>query len=103
MDPESHLARAMRGGSDARGEWAAIATLATRQEGVISRAQLRRIGLGEDAIDRAIAAKRLHPRHLGVYAVGHRRLSRTGRYLAAVLSAGDGAVLSHRSAASLWE
>ena len=80
-----------------------MATLATRQEGVVSRKQLRVLGLGEDSIDDAIAAGRLHPRHSGVYAVGHRRVSRTGRFLAAVLSAGDDAVLSHRSAASLWE
>jgi hypothetical protein len=30
-------------------------------------------------------------------------LSREGRYLAAVLAAGEGAVLSHRAAADLWE
>jgi very-short-patch-repair endonuclease len=45
---------------------------------------------------------RLHPVGKGVYAVGHRRLSRQGRWLAAVLSSGPGAVLSHRSAAALW-
>lgn len=39
--------------------------------------------------------------HRGVYAVGHRRLRREGVYLAAVLGAGGGAVLSHRDAAGL--
>jgi very-short-patch-repair endonuclease len=37
-----------------------------------------------------------------VYAVGHRAVSRHGWWLAAVLACGDGAVLSHRSAAALW-
>ncbi len=45
---------------------------------------------------------RLHPVHRGVYAVGHPAISRHGRSLAAVLSSGSGALLSHRSAAWLW-
>jgi very-short-patch-repair endonuclease len=40
--------------------------------------------------------------HRGVYAVGHRRLSNEGRWFAAILACGDGAALSHRSAAALW-
>jgi hypothetical protein len=38
-----------------------------------------------------------------VYAVGHRSLSWRGRWLAAVLAVGDGAVLSHTSAVALWQ
>ena len=41
--------------------------------------------------------------HRGVYAVGHRVLTRRGRWMAAVLAGGPGAVLSHASAAALWE
>jgi hypothetical protein len=41
----------------------------------------------------------LHP---GVYAVGHTALPLRGRWLAAVLASGNGALLSHRSAAALW-
>jgi very-short-patch-repair endonuclease len=37
-----------------------------------------------------------------VFAVGHRLLMREGRWMAAVLAMGEGAVLSHRSAAALW-
>lgn len=37
-----------------------------------------------------------------VYTVGHRVLSQRGRWMAAVLASGSGAVLSHRSAAALW-
>ena len=40
--------------------------------------------------------------HRGVYAVGHAALSREGRWMAAVLACGAGAVLSHHSAAVCW-
>jgi very-short-patch-repair endonuclease len=59
-------------------------------------------GLEPGAIDRRVQAQRLHVIHRGVYAVGHTRLCREGRWLAAVLACGEGAVLSHRSAAALW-
>lgn len=54
------------------------------------------------AIDRRLRAGRLHHLHPGVYAVGHSVISRKGRWMAAVLASGPGAVLSHRSAAALW-
>src|SRR3954451_3587032 len=103
MSTESHPDRDIGGEDATRRVGAAIATLATRQSGVVGREQLRLLGLGDDAIDARIVARRLHVVHRGVYAAGHRRLSREGRYLAAVLACGDGAVLSHRSAAGLWE
>lgn len=81
----------------------AIAAIATRQHGVISRWQLERLGLTRHEIGDRIRAGRLHQVHRGVYAVGHRRLSREGRYLAAVLFTGAGACLSHCAAADLWE
>jgi hypothetical protein len=40
--------------------------------------------------------------HRGVFAVGHARLTREGRWMAAVLALGEGAALSHVSAAALW-
>jgi very-short-patch-repair endonuclease len=43
---------------------------------------------------------RLHPVYRGVYAVGRAELTRHGRWMAAVLSCGSGAALSHASAAS---
>src|SRR3954447_21336919 len=85
MSTESHPDRHIGGGDATRRVGAAIATLATRQSGVVGREQLRLLGLGDDAIDARIVARRLHVVHRGVYAVGHRRLSREGRYLAAVL------------------
>jgi len=39
----------------------------------------------------------------GVYAVGHPALTHEGRWMAAVLACGPGAVLSHRDAAALWD
>lgn len=80
----------------------AVAELATRQHGVVSVAQLRRIGLDSSAVARRAAAGRLHSIHRGVYAVGHRSITRRGQYLAAVLACGPEAALSHRSAADLW-
>jgi len=38
----------------------------------------------------------------GVYAVGWPQLTRERRWMAAILACGEGAVLSHRSAAALW-
>ena len=67
----------------------------------MSRLQLARLGLSPSAIKTRVRAGRLHRIHRSVYAVGHTRLTRKGRFMAAVLACGDGAVLSHRSAAAL--
>jgi very-short-patch-repair endonuclease len=96
------ITRGMRGQCRSLGIDQAIAALATRQYGVIARSQLIALGLSEDAIERRLASGRLHRLYPGVYAVGHMRVPREGRWLAAVLAAGAGAVLSHRSAAALW-
>lgn len=80
----------------------ALADLATRQHGVVSRRQLFELGLGRGAIAHRVRQGRLHRLHAGVYLVGHRRLNQRGRWLAAVLAYGEGAVLSHASAAALW-
>jgi very-short-patch-repair endonuclease len=80
-----------------------IAELADAQHGVVSRAQLLHAGLTRNEIDHRIAVKRLRRLWQGVYAVGHKRLRVQGRWMAAVLACGEGAVLSHRDAAALWE
>jgi very-short-patch-repair endonuclease len=80
----------------------AIAALAARQYGVVSGGQLRALGLGTGAIKHRTAVGRLQPLHRGVFAVGHRALRSEAWWMAAVLAAGEGAVLSHRSAAALW-
>lgn len=93
------LDTAMRG--EIRPHWE-LAELAERQHGIVSRPQLARLGYSGAAIDRAAEGGRLHPLHRGVYAVGHTDLSQEARCLAAVMSCGAGALLSHRSAAWLW-
>jgi hypothetical protein len=80
-----------------------IAKMAGRQHGVVTAAQLGEAGIDKDGVWWRLRARRLHRLHRGVYAVGHRSLSWRGRWLAAVLAVGDGAVLSHTSAAALWE
>ncbi len=72
------------------------------QHGVVTWAQCRFAGLSREAIGRRVRSGRLHRVFRGVYAVGHAKLSNEGRWMAAVLACGDGAVLSHRSAAELW-
>jgi predicted transcriptional regulator of viral defense system len=102
MSAEFALDRHMGGEGRTRRPDRAVAALAARQHGVVSRAQLRALGLGDDGIDHRLAAGRLFAVRRGVYAVGHRRLAREGRWMACVLAAGRDAVLSHGSAAALW-
>jgi very-short-patch-repair endonuclease len=80
----------------------ALAGLAGRQHGVVARAQLIECGLGRRGIATRMEAGRLHVLHRGVYAVGHRAITRRGRWMAAVLAGGVGAALSHHAAAALW-
>jgi very-short-patch-repair endonuclease len=80
-----------------------MAALAARQHGVVARPQLLRLGFSRRELDGLLARDFLHPLHRGVYAVGHTRLTAKGRWMAAVLACGPGAVLSHRSAVALWD
>ncbi|MDX6690864.1 MAG: hypothetical protein QOG15_2321 [Solirubrobacteraceae bacterium] len=75
--------------------------LASEQHSVVARRQLMAVGFGRHAVTQLIDRGRLHLVHRGVYAVGHPRLTRKGRWMAAVLAAGPGAALSHRSAGAL--
>jgi very-short-patch-repair endonuclease len=81
---------------------AQVAWIAARQHGVVSTAQLAAAGVDRWGVHRRVAAGWLHRWHRGVFAVGHTGLTRQGRWMAAVLAGGDGAVLSHRSAGALW-
>lgn len=77
----------------------ALAEIAGRQHGVVSRGQLAALGFDRHTIDRMLARGRLHLLHRGVYAVGHRVLSRSAQFMGACLATGG--VLSHRSAGAL--
>src|SRR4051794_6608740 len=84
--------------NSSRGAW----TLVRNQHGVVTRAQLLGAGLTSKAIEHRVKRGRLHVVHRGVYAVGRPKLTLRGWWSAAVLACGDGAVLSHLSAAVLW-
>jgi very-short-patch-repair endonuclease/predicted transcriptional regulator of viral defense system len=79
-----------------------IWALVKRQHGVIAHRQLRELGLGRSSIRWRVKSGRLHPVRRGVYAVGRPETSPHGRWIAALLACGRGAVLSHGSAAALW-
>lgn len=79
-----------------------LARIAAQQHGVVHLDQLLAIGLRIGAVNARVRNGRLHRLHRCVFAVGHTRVSREARWLAAVLALGDGAVLSHVSAAALW-
>lgn len=81
----------------------AVAAIAAHQHDVIAWRQLRALGIGRGAIRHRLATGRLHAVQLGVYAVGSPRLAGRGRWMAAVLSCGEDALLSHRDAAAVWD
>jgi very-short-patch-repair endonuclease/predicted transcriptional regulator of viral defense system len=79
-----------------------LEALATRQHGVVSRAQLAELGFDDEWIERRLWERRIAAIHRNVYAVGHRRLAVRAPWWAALLAYGPGTVLSHQSAAVLW-
>ena len=77
-----------------------IGELAARQHGLVRRGDLGRLGVTREQRRHRLACGRLHELHPGVYAVGHPAVSRRAAFLAAVWWCGDGAALSHASAAA---
>jgi very-short-patch-repair endonuclease len=80
-----------------------IAALAGQQHGVLARGQLLAAGLTARHVGVRLSRGRLHEIHRGVYLVGHDVPTQHGRDMAALLACGVDAILSHRSAAALWE
>src|SRR4051794_17255819 len=78
-----------------------IATIAGRQHGVVTRKQLVAAEVKPSAIDRRIDRGLLIPEYPGVYRVGHAAPSTEAKYTAAVLAAGERAVLAARAAGHL--
>jgi hypothetical protein len=76
--------------------------LAGSQHGIVTRQQLLALRFGSREIEHRVARGRLHLIMRGVYAVGWPELTAKRRWMAAVLACGDGAALSHHSAAALW-
>jgi hypothetical protein len=78
-----------------------IGALANLDHGILDTQGIYALGATERQIGRRLMNRRLVPLHRGVYALGHRRLTNLGWYLAAVRAIGPGAVLSHTHAAAL--
>jgi hypothetical protein len=83
----------------AKAVWAAVAG----QDGAVHRDQLLAAGLTDEAIRHRVQTGRLHPKWPRVFAVGRPHLSRRGTWIAALLTCGDAACLSHGSAIALYE
>lgn len=79
-----------------------VGALAGCQHGVVTTAQLADLGWSRQKVSRAKTNGWLYQAHQGVYGVGHPVLSPEARCMAAVLSCGEGALLSHLSGAWLW-
>jgi very-short-patch-repair endonuclease len=82
-------------------EWRDVGELASAQQGLASREQLRRLGFSDNAISKALDRGWLQPVFHGVYSVGHKHLTVYARLLAAMLACGEGTVISHGTAAWL--
>jgi very-short-patch-repair endonuclease len=80
----------------------AVAALARRQHGYVTRRQLLELGVSNKGITTRLAAGRLIRVYAGVYAVGHVPNAPVAHAAAAVLACGPGAALSNGSGAALW-
>lgn len=80
-----------------------LALMAAEEWSVLSLRDLQRCGLSQGMVLTRVRRGQLHPLHHAVYAVGQPNVALEGRWLAAVKACGVGAVLSHFSAAALWE
>jgi hypothetical protein len=83
---------------DACGEWLVLLNV---QEGIIDRTQARRLGFSDRQIAHRLSSGRWQRIYTGVYATFTGPVSRNARLWAAIRWAGDGAMLSHETAAEL--
>jgi very-short-patch-repair endonuclease len=81
----------------------AIARIASRQDNVITGEQLRDAGLGRGAIAHRLGAKSMQRLHTNVYLLGAAPPTPIARARAAALACEPDAVVSHRSAACLFD
>lgn len=79
-----------------------VVAAAGRRHGIVSSRQLAAAGLSPKAISHRVACGWLVRMHRGVYLVGPLEAP-LSRAMGAVVAVGAGAVLSHRSAAAVWE
>ena len=97
--PDSDGKSPRRGGINHR---SGLSRLAARQRGLVTREQLREHELSDRQVERLISKGWLQRVYPNVYAVGHGHLSDRAHLLAALLSLGSRAFLSHRTAAAVW-
>jgi very-short-patch-repair endonuclease len=79
-----------------------LSRLTDAQHDVFAVWQLPALGISTDAARLRCRRGHAYRIHHGVYGVGSRRLTRPGRWMAAVLAHGPSAVLSHHAALALW-
>ena len=96
------MTRSGFGGSKSRSSDDVMNALAEEQQGLVTRAQLLEAGMTPDTVRARTRARRFIPIQRGVYLVGP-PVAPYLNEMAAVLACGEGAVVSHRSAAALWE
>jgi very-short-patch-repair endonuclease len=77
---------------------AAMARVVGSQDGVVSLLQLFEHGYTYRQVRRLVAKGVLHPKHRGVFAVGHPKLTTKGELRAALMACGDTAFLAGRTA-----
>lgn len=79
-----------------------VAEIASGQDSLITHDQLSALGVGRNAIGHRLASRRWQRLHNGVYLIGAAPPTLTARARAALLTCGEGSVLSHRTAAQRW-
>ena len=85
-------------GRDAHREWLMLLSV---QEGIVTREQARRLGFSDRQIEHRVHSGRWQRVYPGVYATFSGPLARNARLWAAIRWAGEGAMLSHETAAEV--
>lgn len=80
-----------------------LSGLAVERHRIVSTRALAALGFSPTRVSQRVAEGRLTRLHRGVYLVGPGRPSLRGKWLAAVIACGDGAAMSHRHGAMLWD
>src|ERR1700760_833324 len=79
-----------------------VGEIAGTQRNLITLDQLAALGIGRNAIEHRLACGRWQRLHKGVYLIGPAPPTLAARVRAALLTCGEGSVLSHRTAAAMW-
>jgi len=81
---------------------AKLRRLTSHQAGVFSTAQAEQLGIGYEELRAHVAAGRWRRLHEGVYLMANTNPGRSSLRWAALLASGEGAVLSHNTAAQIY-